>query len=75
MPVAIGPERDPRTNPQPGDVTTNGRETFWVTRVDRGTVYYTDQPPLDEMEVSLAQLIENAEHDTVVKRAEGSSKE
>lgn len=70
MPSPTATKRDPRTNPQPGDILTNGRDTFWVIRVDRGTVYYTDQPPVEQMSVTTAEWVENAKHDTVVKRAD-----
>jgi len=66
--------RDPRVNPMPGDVTSNGKETFYVTRVEDGTVFYTDTPPVEEMTSTLDAWRESSGLDVVLKTLDGTTR-
>lgn len=62
--------RDPRKDPKPGDVIENGRDRFYVTRVEGTEVYYMDAPPPEEMSVSLEVWRFNSTNDVVIKAVE-----
>jgi hypothetical protein len=64
-------DRDPRINPAPGDVLTNGQRTFYVTRVDGYEVFYTeDQPPVPELSVGIAEWRLYSATDRIVATAD-----
>jgi len=59
--------RDPRTQPQVGDVVTSGVHTYYVTDVRDGTVFYTqDHPPVDVDEVSIDEWRRSSANDRVL---------
>jgi len=66
-------DRDPRITPLPGDVVTNGTDTFYVTRVDGDEVFYTEQPPVPELSATFEEWRTYSKNDTVVARAEVQS--
>ncbi len=60
--------RDPRIDPQPGDVVQNGVGKFWVTGRSGNRVYYRDTPPTcDDMNILLEEWQDNAKGDTIVE--------
>ncbi|URL59581.1 hypothetical protein IM816_05655 [Luteibacter flocculans] len=63
-------DRDPRNQPVPGDVLTNGKDTFYVTRVDGDEVFYTEQPPVSELSSTLDDWRVYSKNDTVVTHGE-----
>jgi len=63
-------QRDPRTDPRPGDVLTNGKDTFYVTGVRNGMVTYTDAPPVEPMQISTTDWRTFSKTDMVVRTGE-----
>lgn len=64
-------DRDPRFQPKPGDILTNGAHTFYVTRVEGEEVFYTeDQPPVPELSSTIEDWCAYSKNDTVVARSE-----
>ena len=61
--------RDPRTDPRPGDVLESGNTRFYVARVENGVVYYTYEPPPDEMSVDIEEWRLNSAKDVVITQA------
>lgn len=66
-------DRDPRFQPAPGDVITNGKDTFYVTRVDGDEVFYTDQPPVPELSATFEEWRAYSKNDMIVTRGEVQS--
>jgi len=63
-------DRDPRTEPSAGDIVTNGTQTFYVTRVEAGEVFYTeDHPPLPKLSVDIDEWRAFSRTDTVISGA------
>jgi len=63
------PQRDPRVDPRPGDVVSNGREQFYVTEIADGVVYYTDAPPVEVQSIRLGDWRAYSKNDAIVNVA------
>lgn len=67
-------DRDPRFQPAPGDVLTNGVHTFYVTRIEGDEIFYTeDQPPVPELSSTFEDWRAYSKNDTVLNRGEVQS--
>lgn len=62
--------RDPRVDPQEGDVVRNAAGTFYVTGRKGSLVYYTDAPSPEELSIPLDEWSLYAAKDVIVSRGE-----